>query len=60
MAITFLIELRFKFVHLIGVNDGSEQTLSFTPECRTETFWSSDQQSDHQVGVLFHTFTYTS
>lgn len=46
-----------KTPHLVGVNDGSEETFALTPECWTQTLRTTDQETDHQVGVLLHTLT---
>lgn len=41
---------------LDGFFHGSQQAIpSFSPQGRSKTLWMTDEQLDHNTGVLFHT-----
>ena len=43
--------------HLVGIYDGPQEALAFTPQCRTQTLRASDQKTDDQVCILLDALT---
>ncbi len=40
--------------HCVSRDDGCKKTFSFTAQGGTETFGSTNQQADDQIGILLH------
>ena len=45
------------FWHLISRHDWGQEAFTFTLEGRAEALWTTDQEPDHQVGILFNRLT---